>query len=87
MLVHFTVTAVVSSIQMQAVVSYAVICVIMIGSQAFISGPSLPGGIHEVKVFNPGVIQAAWFVVGSLGPGYSLIAVARAKRQVRRTQD
>lgn len=68
---------------MTAVVSYAVFCVIVIGSHGFISGPSIPGGIHNVKVNDPGVIQAALFAVSSLGPGNSLIAVVKAKRQVR----
>lgn len=82
LVVHFTVIALVSNFQMTAVVSYAVFCVIVIGSHGFISGPSIPGGIHNVKVNDPGVIQAALFAVSSLGPGNSLIAVVKAKRQI-----
>ena len=67
---------------MRAVIGYAVFSITLIGSQGFIQGPSIPGGIFKVKVNLPDVVQAAMFAVNALGPGHALLGIVSAKKQV-----
>ena len=64
------------------ILSLAVLCVFLIGSDGFTLSDGMPGGWSTAKPWSPQVQWAARFAVNTMGPWNSLMYVFHARQQV-----